>query len=54
MHKVLYILDIIKINIYILDMMIAANIEREQTNYIILSHAEEESRLGKQFQVSGQ
>lgn len=35
-------------------MMIAENIEREQTNYIIFSHAEEESRLGKQFQVRGQ
>lgn len=34
--------------------MIAKNIEREQTNYIIFSHAKEESRLGKQFQVIGQ
>lgn len=37
-----------------LDRRIAENIEREQTNYKIFSHAEEESRLGKQFQVRGQ
>lgn len=35
-------------------MVIAEDIEREQTNYIIFSHAEEESRLGKQFQVRSQ